>query len=236
MEPFIGSEVVAGGGLTRGQLRWGYTALHPDVYLRRGATQDLDVRTRAAWLWTRRRGIVAGRAAAAFYCRPTNPDIPVELIGRVRRSESGVIVRDERIAEDEIVVVDCGLLFSDLDQFGVEFVIPDFTYLIERKDKVKAFLVTHGHEDHVGEGDLLLRLHVLVEVLPDVLGVDHRNNRIQTHPSLHLVVDAMQSVGVMPVDVQALGVTMLAAGTSSPYMLYAAKALNSKNAEPGSSK
>ncbi len=104
MEPFIGSEVVAGGGLTRGQLRWGYTALHPDVYLRRGATQDLDVRTRAAWLWTRRRGIVAGRAAAAFYCRPTNPDIPVELIGRVRRRESGVIVRDERIAEDEIVV------------------------------------------------------------------------------------------------------------------------------------
>ena len=52
--------------------------------------------------------------------------------------------------EDEIVVVDCGLLFSDLDQFGVEFVIPDFTYLLERKDKVKAFLVTHGHEDHIG--------------------------------------------------------------------------------------
>jgi ribonuclease J len=52
--------------------------------------------------------------------------------------------------EDEIVVVDCGLLFSDLDHFGVEFVIPDFTYLKERKDKVKAFLITHGHEDHVG--------------------------------------------------------------------------------------
>ena len=61
----------------------GYGAA-PDVYLRSGATQDLDVRTRAAWLWTRRRGIVAGRAAAAF-CRPTNPDGPVELIGRVRR-------------------------------------------------------------------------------------------------------------------------------------------------------
>lgn len=52
--------------------------------------------------------------------------------------------------EDEIVVVDCGLLFSDLDQFGVEFVIPDFSYLVERKDKVKAFLITHGHEDHIG--------------------------------------------------------------------------------------
>jgi ribonuclease J len=52
--------------------------------------------------------------------------------------------------DDEIIVVDCGLLFSDLDHFGVEFVIPDFTYLRERKDKVKAFVITHGHEDHIG--------------------------------------------------------------------------------------
>jgi ribonuclease J len=52
--------------------------------------------------------------------------------------------------EDEILVVDCGLLFSDLDHFGVEFIIPDFTYLKQRKDKVKGFLVTHGHEDHIG--------------------------------------------------------------------------------------
>src|SRR6476660_3366711 len=52
--------------------------------------------------------------------------------------------------EDEILVVDCGLLFSDLDHFGVEFVIPDFSYLLERKDKVKGFLITHGHEDHIG--------------------------------------------------------------------------------------
>jgi ribonuclease J len=52
--------------------------------------------------------------------------------------------------DDEILVVDCGLLFSDLDHFGVEFVIPDFSYLLERKDKVKGFLITHGHEDHIG--------------------------------------------------------------------------------------
>ena len=52
--------------------------------------------------------------------------------------------------EDEILIVDCGLMFSDLDHFGVEFVIPDFSYLVERKEKIKAFLITHGHEDHVG--------------------------------------------------------------------------------------
>lgn len=52
--------------------------------------------------------------------------------------------------QDEIIIVDCGLLFSDLDHFGVEFVIPDFTYIKDRKDKVKAYVITHGHEDHIG--------------------------------------------------------------------------------------
>ena len=52
--------------------------------------------------------------------------------------------------DEEILIIDVGLMFSDLDHFGVEFVIPDFTYLRERKDKVKGFLITHGHEDHIG--------------------------------------------------------------------------------------
>jgi ribonuclease J len=52
--------------------------------------------------------------------------------------------------DDEMVVIDCGLLFSDLDHFGVEFAIPDFTYLKDRQDKLKGFLITHGHEDHIG--------------------------------------------------------------------------------------
>ncbi len=59
--------------------------------------------------------------------------------------------------EDEIVVVDCGLMFSDLDHFGVEFVIPDFTYLKQRKDKIRGFLITHGHEDHIGALPLAIK-------------------------------------------------------------------------------
>ena len=51
---------------------------------------------------------------------------------------------------DEILIVDCGLLFSDLDHFGVEYIIPDFTYLLERKSQIKAFIITHAHEDHIG--------------------------------------------------------------------------------------
>lgn len=58
---------------------------------------------------------------------------------------------------EEIIVLDCGVMFSDLDHFGIEFVIPDFSYLQARADKVKAIVLTHGHEDHIGAVPYLLK-------------------------------------------------------------------------------
>ncbi len=59
--------------------------------------------------------------------------------------------------DDAIIVVDCGLMFPEDYMLGIDIVIPDVTYLIENKDKVKAFILTHGHEDHIGALPFILR-------------------------------------------------------------------------------
>lgn len=109
---FIGSEALAGGGLTRAALRWNYRRLFPDVYLPATATPSLRDRTLGAWLWSRRNGVVTGRAAAALHgARWVDSRIPIELIFRSGRPPSGIVARNERIDGDEVIQVD-GMLVT----------------------------------------------------------------------------------------------------------------------------
>lgn len=59
--------------------------------------------------------------------------------------------------EDDIVVVDCGSIFPKEDMLGVDLVIPDVSYLVEKKKNVRGYLFTHGHEDHIGATPYILR-------------------------------------------------------------------------------
>ncbi|MGV9801982.1 hypothetical protein ACWDTP_28450 [Mycobacterium sp. NPDC003449] len=103
---FIGSEMLKRGALTRGALRWNYTAIFPDVYLPNRAERTLRRRTAGAWLWSGRNGVIAGRAAAAMHGAQWVPDgIPVEMIWRSGRPPSGIVVRNERIESDEIIEI-----------------------------------------------------------------------------------------------------------------------------------
>jgi len=71
----------------------------------------------------------------------------------------GAIGRNMTLFEykDEIIIVDCGIMFPDDEQPGIDFIIPDFSYVIKNKHKIKAIVITHGHEDHIGAVPFLLK-------------------------------------------------------------------------------
>ncbi|MGI6019270.1 MAG: ribonuclease J [Marvinbryantia sp.] len=82
--------------------------------------------------------------------------------------------------EDSIIVVDCGLSFPEDDMLGIDLVIPDITYLKENIEKVKGFVITHGHEDHIGALPYVMK-EINVPIYATKLTIGIIENKFKEH-------------------------------------------------------
>ncbi len=107
--------------------------------------------------------------------------------------------------KDTIVVIDCGLMFPDEEMFGIDLVIPDVTYLIKNKDKFKAIVLTHGHEDHIGALPFILK-QINVPVYGTRLTLGILENKLSEHGILNdvelVVVKAKDIVKIGMLEVE----------------------------------
>ncbi len=83
--------------------------------------------------------------------------------------------------ENDIIVVDCGVMFPQSELLGIDYVIPDVTYLINNKEKIRAFVFTHGHEDHIGATPFILKDFKNVPIYGGRLTLARINHKLEEY-------------------------------------------------------
>ncbi|WP_250675727.1 ribonuclease J [Paraclostridium ghonii] len=130
--------------------------------------------------------------------------IPLGGLGEIGKNITAIEYKDE------IIVIDGGLSFPDEDMYGVDLLIPDISYLIENKDKVKGMFVTHGHEDHIGAIPYILK-QLNMPVYGTKLTIGLIENKLREHNILDICtlksVEDKQVVQLENLKVEFISVT-----------------------------
>ncbi len=133
------------------------------------------------------------------YKKPSAPKLPVKIIPLGGLGEIGKNITLYEY-DNDMFLVDCGMSFPDEEMPGIDIVIPDFSYVLENKDKIKGMVITHGHEDHIGAIPYLLK-DFNVPIYATRLTVGLIEGKLKEH---RLLTDANLNI-VKPGDTVTLG-------------------------------
>lgn len=101
---------------------------------------------------------------------------------------------------EEIIVVDCGMTFPDSEMYGIDIVIPDVSYLVKNKERIKGFFITHGHEDHIGAIPYILK-QVNAPIYATKLTIGLIENKLEEHKMLDIVdLNVVEAGDTIPLE------------------------------------